>query len=186
MPRELWGLPRSKKLILFGAMGATSDPRKGFKELTAALCDLHREDIELIVFGSTTPLNPPHFKCKVHYMGAISDDISLVTIYNSVDVVLVPSLQENLSNVILESLACGTPVVAFDIGGNSDLIDHKESGYLAQPFDTVDLAAGLMWVLDHKEYHVLSNNARDKVISQFDSEVVAKKYIALYEEKIND
>lgn len=183
--RELWGLPKSKKLILFGAMGATSDPRKGFKELTAALSDLQREDVELIVFGSTIPLTPPRFKCKVHYIGTISDDISLVTIYNSVDVVLVPSLQENLSNVILESLACGTPVVAFNIGGNSDLIDHKVSGYLAQPFDTDDLAAGLMWILDHKEYQVLSKNARDKAVGQFDSEIVAKNYIALYEEIIN-
>jgi len=133
--RELWNLPKNKKLVLFGAMGATSDPRKGFSELKQALNVLMNNEIELVIFGSMEPKKSQHFGLKVHYVGSLKDDISLVTLYNAVDIVVIPSLQENLSNVIMESLSCGTPVVGFDIGGNSDMIEHKKTGYLVKPFD---------------------------------------------------
>lgn len=182
--RDLWNLPKDKKFVLFGAVAATRDVRKGFKELTQALkqLKLRREDIELIVFGSSKPPNDPDFGFKSHYLGHLYDDISLVTLYNAADVVVVPSLQENLSNVIMESLSCGTPVVAFDIGGNGDMIEHKVNGYLAKPFDPEDLARGIEWVLNNPNYQNLSNNAREKVLREFDSKVVVKKYIELYKE----
>jgi len=184
--RELWGLPADKKLVLFGAMGATTDARKGFNELSCALKILSRDDVEFVVFGATLPLNPPDLGCRVHYMGSLSDDVSLITLYSAVDLMVVPSLQENLSNAIVESLACGTPVVGFDIGGNSDLIDHKVNGYLAKPFEIVDLARGIEWVLDSDQYINLSLNSRDKIVRELDSDVVVEKYISLYKEILND
>ncbi len=95
--RELWSLPKNKRLILFGAMGATSDLRKGFKELSKALQTIKLDEAEFIVFGSSEPKNPPKFKFKTHYVGRLHDDISLVTLYSAVDIMIVPSLQENLS-----------------------------------------------------------------------------------------
>jgi glycosyltransferase involved in cell wall biosynthesis len=183
--RELWGLPKNKKLVLYGAMGATSDPRKGFNELGDAFKNIDRDDVEFVVFGASTPLNPPNIGCKTNYIGRLSDDVSLVTLYSAVDVMIVPSKQENLSNAIMESLACATPVVGFDIGGNSDLIEHKKNGYLAQPFDAPDLANGIEWVLDNENYDEFCFNARDKVMREFDSKIVAEKYIQLYKEIIN-
>jgi glycosyltransferase involved in cell wall biosynthesis len=180
--RELWGLPADKKLVLFGAMGATSDPRKGFNELSDAFKHIDRDDIEFVVFGASTPLNPPNIGCKTNYVGRLSDDVSLVTLYSAVDVMIVPSKQENLSNAIMESLACATPVICFDIGGNSDLIEHKKNGYLAKPCDTVDLANGIDWVLKNDHYDDLCASARAKVTCEFDSRVVAEKYIELYKE----
>ena len=79
-------------------------------------------------------------------------------------------------------MACATPVVGFNIGGNSDLIDHQKNGYLAQPFDSSDLANGIQWILENKHYDSLCKNAREKVLKEFDSVVVAKKYIELYDE----
>lgn len=184
--RELWGLPKNKKLVLFGAMGATSDPRKGFNELSQAFKNIDRDDIEFVVFGASQPLSPPDIGCKTNYIGRLSDDISLVTLYSAVDVMIVPSKQENLSNAIMESLACATPVIGFDIGGNSDLIEHQYNGYLAQAFDSVDLANGIEWVLDNEQYDELCVNAKDKVMRKFDSKVVAEKYIQLYKEIINE
>jgi glycosyltransferase involved in cell wall biosynthesis len=84
----------------------------------------------------------------------------------------------------MESLACGTPVVGFDIGGNSDLIVHQKTGYLAQPYSVTDLAAGIDWVLNTPNYPELCQNARNKVLREFDSRVVAQKYIALYEQVV--
>jgi glycosyltransferase involved in cell wall biosynthesis len=184
--RELWNLPQDKKLVLFGAMGATSDPRKGFKELSDAMNNMKKTDnIEFVVFGSSKPQNAPDFGFKTHYLGNLADDVSLVTLYSAVDVMIVPSLQENLSNAIMESLACGTPVIGFDIGGNADMIEHQQTGYLVKPFDTDDLANGIEWILNAPNYDDLCNKAREKVIREFDSVIVAKKYVELYEEILN-
>jgi glycosyltransferase involved in cell wall biosynthesis len=95
-------------------------------------------------------------------------------------------MQENLSNAIMESLACGTPVVGFDIGGNSDMIDHQKDGYLATPFDTTDLKNGIEWILKNENYDELCINARKKVLREFDSDVVAKRYIKLYKEILDE
>lgn len=182
MARNLLRLPEDKKLILFGAMKPTDDLRKGFAELCGALKAIKSKNIDLVVFGSSVPKDLQDFGFTTHYLGKFHDDISLVALYNAADIMVVPSLQENLSNAIMESLACGTPVVGFDIGGNSDMIDHRKNGYLATPFEINDLAAGIDWVLDNESYSYLSINAREKVIREFDSAIVAKRYIALYEE----
>ncbi|MDP3587813.1 MAG: glycosyltransferase family 4 protein [Sulfuricurvum sp.] len=179
--RELWRLPKDKKLVLFGAMGATSDPRKGFEELSEALRKLEDKNVEFVIFGSSEPKVSQNFGFKTHYLGSLHDDVSLVTLYSAVDVMVVPSLQENLSNAIMESLACGTPVVGFDIGGNSDMVEHQANGYLAKPFESEDLACGIEWVLNAPNYDQLCQNAREKVLREFDSFVVAEKYIQLYQ-----
>jgi len=179
--RDLLRLPQDKKLILFGAMGATSDPRKGYKELKHALSLLKVNDVELVIFGSNAPKVPEGFNFKTHYLGQLYDDVTLRVLYSAADVMIVPSIQENLSNAIMESLACATPVVGFDVGGNGDMIVHKENGYLATSFDTTDLAEGIEWILSAPNYEQLSANARNKVLREFDSRVVAKRYVELYE-----
>ena len=183
--RELWSLPKDKKLVLFGAMSATSDINKGYKELSKAMQKLNDKSIEFVVFGSSEPKESQDFGFKTHYLGSLADDVSLVTLYSAVDVMIVPSLQENLSNAIMESIACATPVVGFDIGGNGDMIEHLNNGYLVKPFDTNDLAYGIEWILNNDSYDELCHNARKKVLKEFDSIVVSKKYIALYKEILN-
>ena len=121
------------------------------------------KDIELIIFGSSRPEKANGFVQKTHYLGYLHDDVSLATLYNAADVTVVPSLQENLSNAIMESIACGTPVVAFNVGGNSDMIEHLKNGYLAKPFDSDDLSEGIKWILNNKDYEQIRSSARVKV-----------------------
>jgi len=180
LSRERWNFPLNKKLVLFGAMSATSDINKGFHELSQALVLIQEENIELVIVGSSRPKDFQDFKFKTHYFGHLNDDTSLITIYSAVDIVILPSLQENLSNTIMESLACGTPVVAFDTGGNSDMIEHKKTGYLAKPFEIKDLADGIDWLLKTPNYDDLCRNAREKILREFDGAVVAHKYLDLY------
>ncbi len=182
--KQILGLSRKKIHLLFGAMNAAVDDRKGFSELVQALKHVTGHNIELAVFGSNEPEDAPCFPFPAQYLGRLQDDISLRILYSAADVMIVPSRQENLSNVILESLACGTPVVGFDIGGNKDMIDHLTNGYLATPFEPEDLAKGIKWIFEHPNPHTLSHNARGKVVREFDSKVVAKKYIELYEEML--
>ena len=184
--RDLWALPQEKKLVLYGAMGATSDPRKGFKELIESLRKINSQNVEFVVFGATEPPSPPELGCKVHYLGSLTDDVSLVTLYSAVDVMVVPSLEEAFGQTASEAMACATPVVAFGATGLLDIIDHKKNGYLAIPFDTTDLANGIDWVLGNDKYEDLCSSAREKVLQEFDSKVVAEKYIQLYKEIIDE
>lgn len=180
--RDLWNLPQGKKLILFGAISATNDINKGFKELTESLYLLNDENIEFVIFGSSEPKEKQPFKMKTHYLGHLSDDVSLVTLYSAVDVMVVPSLQESFGQTASESMACGTPVVAFGHTGLLDIVEHKKTGYLAKPFLIEDLAKGIEWVIDAKNYEDLSANARSKIISEFESSIVADRHIVLYKE----
>jgi len=184
--RSILGLPEDKQLILFGAMSATSDPRKGFNLLQSALQKLSQsewtERVELVVFGSSQPKNPTELGFKSHYLGRLNDDISLSLVYAAADVFIAPSVQDNLPNTVMESLACGTPCVAFDIGGMCDMIDHQQNGYLAKPFNTDDLAKGIVWVLEDEErLRKLGSNSREKVEQNFPLEIQARKYLSIYD-----
>lgn len=184
--KEILGISKEKKLLLFGAVGINSDPRKGFQELLKSLNSLKIPNIEIMIFGAATPSNPINDKFTVHYTGHLVDDLSLRIIYSAANVVIVPSLQENLSNVVMEALSCATPVVAFNIGGNSDMIEHQKNGYLANPFDTDDLAFGIDWVIENEQYDSLCLKAREKVLNNFDSKIVVNKYLTLYQEILNN
>ncbi len=178
--RDILGLPLDRPLILFGAVNATADPRKGFEHLSKALDELPSGSVELAIFGSSRPLVPPRLGHPMHYLGRLNDDISLSLLYSAADVTVVPSLQENLSNTIVESLACGTPAVAFSIGGNPDMIDHLHNGYLAKAFDPSDLAIGIRHILDQRAQGQFHTNARAVAVERFALERVAQRYLQLY------
>ena len=178
LARQLFNVPQGKKVVLFGA-SSVNDPRKGYIELLAALSILHYSNLILIIAGQSRPEKPIVTRFPVYYIPPVQDDVSLSLMYNIANVVVVPSIQDNLSNTVIEAMACGVPVVAFNIGGNADMIDHKENGYLSQPQDKNDFADGIAWSLDN-EYSLLSKNAREKVIRTFSHSVVVKRYVELY------
>ncbi|MGV7235038.1 MAG: glycosyltransferase family 4 protein [Nitrosomonadaceae bacterium] len=185
--REILGLPGSKNIILFGAGLATGDKRKGYHLLVEALKKLELrtdpDDCELVVFGS--PSGDCPFSMKTHFLNRLQDEISLAIVYAAADVFVVPSLEDNLPNTVLESLSCGTPVVAFDIGGIPDMVSHKKNGYLAPGFDTTDLANGLLWVMEDKSrLGNLSQEARSTVVQSFTQQQSAARYVDLYEEML--
>ena len=187
--RNSIGLDVDKYYLMFGAVNATSDSNKGYDLLLEAIKYLKQNSeiaIELLIFGVERPTEFQDFGFPVHFMGLIDDELTLVHLYNSSDVLVVPSRSENLSNTIMESLACGTPVVGFDIGGNSEMIDHRQNGYLATAFDTLDLAKGIAWCLANNKKSILSQAARKKVEANFELEQIAKMYMELYEKVINN
>lgn len=183
--RATYNLPQDKHLILFSAFSAISDKRKGNQFLVQALKIMTQaglgSSIELVIIGASRPENPPDLGMKVHYMGHLHDEISQVLLYSAADVVVAPSMQENLSNTVMESLACGTPVVAFNIGGMPDMIDHQINGYLATPFEPSDLANGIEWVLENKFRHdMLSQSSRKIAEERYALKIVANTYLELY------
>ena len=184
MAKLLLDSSQDKKLIAFSGIGAASNTNKGFEELRKALSYVDDYETELIVFG-TNPLANPHAPVlKTHYIGNLHDDLSLRILYSAADVVVVPSLRETLSNTIMEALACGTPVVAFNVSGNPDLINHKINGYLAEPFDFRDLASGIAWVLIHSDLEGFSILAREKVMKEFNYRIVSEMYLKIYQKAL--
>ncbi len=187
--RQILGLPQDKRLVLFGAMKATSDPRKGFHLLQSALQSLSKtgwkEQLSLVIIGASQPSHPPNLEFEAHYLGVLSDDISLALAYAAADVFIAPSIQDNLPNTVMEALACGTPCVAFNIGGMPDLIEHQQNGYLAQAYKMEDLAQGIVWVLENTNRHQkLCSYARKKVEQKFTQELQARRYSSLFAELI--
>ncbi|MEI6399326.1 MAG: glycosyltransferase family 4 protein, partial [Pseudomonadota bacterium] len=186
--REAWNLPQDKKLVLFSAFSATADKRKGHQFLLPAIERLAAKglarDIELVIIGaSEPPKGTPDIGLKTHYVGRLSDEISQVLLYSAADLLVAPSTQENLSNTVMESMSCGTPVVAFNIGGMPDMIDHMETGYLAKAFDPTDLADGIEWVLERsKTSNEIGARARDVVCKRYTADRVAQMNLDLYED----
>ena len=181
---------KSKSLIAFGAISALSDKNKGYETLVEAINILvkHKKDVEVLIFGASMDLDiKVNFDCKVTLINRLSDDISLATIYSAADVVVVPSRQESYSQVTAESIACGTPVVAFNATGPKDIIDHKVNGYLAKPFEAKDLAAGVFWCIENSDRKLLlSKNAREKAVRFCSYEIVAKKHIDVYKKILHE
>lgn len=178
--RKQLGLDPDKKYLLFGAMQATTDKNKGFNLLLDALKNISSANIELIIYGTNENLDQYAISLPYRSIGYVQNDAMMALLYNAADVTIVPSLSENLSNTIIESLSCGTPVVAFNIGGNSDMIDHKRNGYLACGKDCDDLAKGIEWCLEHNADGLLSKNTREKVMNNYTVDIVSKQYKELY------
>ena len=113
-------------------------------------------------------------------MGHFSDDVALLLLYNAADVMVVPSRQEAFGQTASEALACGTPVVAFRTSGLVDVVEDRVTGYLAEPFDTDDLATGLNWVLAEERTARLRADSRARAVRLWSPEVVVAQHRELY------
>lgn len=180
--RKLLGLPIDAPIVAFGTYGANSSYYKGFDLLLDALKHLGglTKDVELAIFGQTEPKENLDLGFNVNFMGHFYDDLSLRLFYSAVDMLVVPSRKEAFGQTASESMACGTPVVAFGATGLLDIVDHRSNGYLAKPFDTEDLASGINFILNSSNYDQLCKNAREKAVKKFDRGVVADKYLEIY------
>ncbi|QNI96557.1 glycosyltransferase [Synechococcus sp. RS9902] len=140
------GLPLDKKLLLFGADNITN-LRKGGDLLQSVAQLLSEEfspdDIEVVFFGNGH-LNIPF---RSHNLGHINDEEKLAYIYSAADLFIFPSREDNAPMSLVESMLCGTPVVASDVGNVSELVKHKSNGYISKSEDISDMCAGIRWLL---------------------------------------
>jgi glycosyltransferase involved in cell wall biosynthesis len=182
--RELLGLPQEKRLLLFGALSPLATEIKGFHFLKPALVEVFKhiqpDFLELIIVGASEPREPIDLGIPVRYMGRLHDDISLRLAYSAADVTVLPSIQEVFGQMASESLACGTPVVAFSGTGIADVIDHGENGYLATAYDESDLGRGIIFILNHPDRTSLQHSARSKAMREFSLPIIAERYRSLY------
>ena len=135
----------------------------------------------MLIFGQAQAADFEGLPFKVNLLGKLSDLETIATAYSAATVFVSPSIEDNLPNTIMESMACGTPVVGFEVGGIPEMIDHKTNGYLAEYKSSEDLAQGIQFVLQESDYQALCDNSRKKVLENYSEEVVSKKYKNVYQ-----
>ena len=176
-------------LSMFDARLSMLDARNSMFGMNDVLNSEHRksnienrkEDIEILIFGQAQVSDFEGLPFKVNILGRLSDLETIAKVYSAASVFVSPSLEDNLPNTIMESMACGTPVVGFEVGGIPEMIDHKSTGYLAKYKSAEDLAKGIYWTLFESDYQALVHNSRQKVLDNYSEKVVAGRYKKVYE-----
>jgi glycosyltransferase involved in cell wall biosynthesis len=187
--RGALNLPPDCRILLFGAIAAGADPRKGYDLLLAALSHLpargHAEQILCAIFGQTRPQCPPELPMPTRWMGFIHDDVTLALLYSAADVMVVPSRQENFVQTGVEAQACGCPVVAFDTGGMRDVVQHLATGCLVNPFNVEELAEAIAYVIeDGARRDDWGKAARERAVRTWSPAAVVPRYVEVYDSAI--
>jgi glycosyltransferase involved in cell wall biosynthesis len=178
--REVFGIPHEAKVVLFVADGLPLY-RKGFDLLIEALEHIRNRlpNLHLVTVGH----NNRNVESLITHtsLGHLSNDRLLSNIYSAADVLVIPSLQDNLPNTVMEAMACGTPVIGFDIGGIPDMIQHRKTGLLVPPHDAAALGVAMLELLRNQERRaVFGENCRQVAVRQFSLEQQADRYKDLY------
>lgn len=184
--RIKYKIDTQNKQILFGAMNI-SDKRKGFVFFCEALEMLKEQNIkvEIILYGRSNEELLQKIPFKVHNMGIIDSEEKMVELYAMSDIFVIPSLEDNLPNTIIESHACGTPVVGFNATGISEMISHKKNGFLAEYKSSESLAEGINWTLYNADPGNLAEQSRKWAEESYSPAKQSKKYIDFFKEIID-
>ena len=177
--REIFNIPLDRNVLLFVA-GSLKDVRKGLVFLPQALAHVpNAEHLLLVSVGKTewaTDMNIPY-----HALGMIDDDRLLSLAYSAADVFVLPSLQDNLPNTVMESLSCGTPVVGFDVGGIPDMVRPGVTGVLTPPKDAAALGSAIAALLNQPERLAeMSVHCRRIALEEYEAALQGRCYHELY------
>ena len=178
--KEKLNLPMDKFILLF-VSDSIINPRKGMKILLEALKQLDMDAIQLYCVGKVVDSSELE---EIKFLGKIQDPSQLAIIYSAADLFIIPSIEDNLPNTVLEALMCGAPVLGFPIGGIPEMVISGQNGFLANEISVQGLSKALQFSiqnlnqLDRKQ---ISNNAKNK----YSSEIQAKKYLELYQSLLN-
>ena len=181
--RNRAGLPQQVTLILFLASAGISDKRKGFDLLEQALVHVrfNHPDAHLVVAGPKSPEYASPSGMPIIWQGSVEGDEALRALYNAVDLLVVPSREDNMPLTAMEAQSCGIPVVAFNIGGLPDIVVHDDTGFLVPGGSTKDLANAISGLLDDR---LLLRRFAERAVHHahetWSPMVVANKYRELY------
>ena len=184
--RKLLGLPDNKKILVFGAV-RIDDPRKGLNQLNNALQNIinkgffKQNQLHMALFGGVKDSSVlKNIPIGYTQLGFLSQQ-KISSLYSAGNIAVVPSLYETFGQTIIEAQACGCTPVAFTGSGQTDIIKHKENGYLAENQSIEDLEKGIIWALNNE---VCPSQLHKEAIGRFSEDVVAEHYIKLYKQLI--
>ncbi|MGC9453702.1 MAG: glycosyltransferase family 4 protein [Phycisphaerae bacterium] len=179
--REALDIPQDAKVVLFAAANPEM-PRKGFDLLVESIGRISESDRPmLLTLGQGEPSIPETIPRK--HIGSIHDERLITLPYAAADLLACPSLEDNLPNIVLESMACGTPTVGFDVGGIPDMVRPDETGLLAPAGDTDALAGAIRSLLsDSDRLQRMGRACRETAVREYSYKPVAGRYRQLYEQ----
>ena len=187
--KKALGIPADTVTLLFGAENA-EERRKGFQELVAAIGHCRENEsfrtladqgkVRVICFGradaALATLGLPTVS-----LGYLTSDEQIARVYAAADIFVLPSLEDNLPNTMLEAMSCATPVIAFDVGGMPDLVTDGKTGLLVPPGDVRALGAAIASLVANPELRAdMGRNCRALVTGQYDLKHQARNYLELY------
>jgi glycosyltransferase involved in cell wall biosynthesis len=177
--REMLGVPTNAHTVLF-VSDSLSNRRKGMDLLTKVLFDLRPlPNLFFLSLGSNAPkMDIPIPNLHLDY---IKNDQQLARVYSAADVLVLPSIQDNLPNTALESLACGTPIIGFAVGGLPDIVRHRVNGLLVPAGDIAALVTAINeLLLSTEKRQEMSSHCRRLAVQEYSLEVQARRYLELY------
>lgn len=183
--RQELGLPIEKKIILFAAHGGLLSEMKGGRLFVQALQKIedHKEDCLVLEVGGSGKLPEVGSSIPIHSIPYIQDAALMAKYYAAADLFVSTSLSESFGLTVCEALACGTPVLAFAVGGIPEIVEHGKSGVLV-PLGNVELLARrLAELLVHPEFVERAGAfGANRVKKDFSVEKMTGQYLALYKE----
>jgi len=183
--RETLGIPHGAKVVLFVAAKVTQG-RKGLAYLSKALHLVRQTNEPVLLTVGSAGRDLEEFPAyeQIH-LGQITDESRLNLAYCAADLYVLPTLADNQPLTALESLASGTPVVSFNVGGIPEMVQHMGTGYLARYRDSVDLATGIRMLLQDDDLRArMRRTSRDFAVTHYALEEQAFRYVQLYEDAV--
>jgi glycosyltransferase involved in cell wall biosynthesis len=187
--RSLLGIPTGKKVLMFGAE-SLKDPRKGGDLLLKGLSSLPeslKAETVLLTLGNDGEAISEAAGMQTLNLGYLSSDRLKAVAYSAADLFIFPTRADNLPLVLQESMACGTPMVSFKIGGVPDLVRPGVTGYLAAPEDAQDFCNGIVQLLEDQNLRDrMSQQCRAIALAEYPLELQAQRYIELYRQALQN
>lgn len=181
--RFLLGLPERGTLLL-AAAADLGEPRKGLDLLMFALRQVARSDLTLVLMGKPVSF-PERQGFSVVDLGYLTEENRKAAAYSAADLFVHPAREDNLPNTVVEALACGTPVVAFPVGGLTELVRPGVSGHLAAEVSSPALARAMDSALDEIQAgKLLRSNCRRIAVQEYADTLQADRYLALFDEMV--
>lgn len=187
--RAVLGIPAGKKVLMFGASSVV-DPRKGGDLLLKALSSLPeslKAEIVLLTLGEGGEVLAETVEMPTVNLGYVSSDRLKAIAYSAADLFIFPTRADAFGIVLQESMACGTPLVSFKVGGVPDAVRPGITGYLAEPENVQDLCNGIVQLLEDKNLRDrMSQNCRAIALAEYTLELQAQRYIELYRQALQN
>jgi glycosyltransferase involved in cell wall biosynthesis len=177
--RERFDIPPEAKVVLFVAHAA-SEKRKGWDLFLKAM-EVFRTDSEVFVLAVGYGTKDGDLGARAKTIESVDNELAMSFVYSAADVFVIPSLQDNFPNTALEALACGLPMVAFDVGGLPDIVRNNYTGVLVEPTNSQALALAIQNLMhDANRRRQMSVTCRRVAVEEYALEVQARRYVDLY------
>ncbi len=182
--REVLNIPRDFRVLMFTAHYLLKDARKGGNLLLNCLKSLpqsYKARTMLLTVGHGGDTIEHSTGMKTLNLGYVGGDQLKALCYSAADIFVFPTRADNLPLVLQESMACGTPMVSFNIGGVSDLVRHGITGYLAEPDNAESLMNAIVRLLDDDALREkMSKACRAVALEEYDIKLQVQKYMKLF------